>query len=334
VHAVDVVPTIYELLGVDPPDVLRGYTQSPIEGESFATSFTDTGAAGRETQFYSMLGMRALYSRGWLATTLHPPISGWSHFEHDVWELYDMRTDRSQMHDVAAEHPDLLEELKGLWFYNAGIYKGLPLDDRTPLEILASPRPQPSKPRSRYVYYPGTAEIPESVGVNIRRRSYTIAAGVTIDGPEAQGVLFSHGGVAGGHSLYVKDGRLHYVYNWLGERVQTVSSPEPLSSGPHVLTAEFKKTGEDADTLSAIGTLTLYVDTESVADGEILTQPGQFSLVGDGICVGRDGGSAVSPDYSGQFPFSGGTIERVIVDVSGQHYVDHEKEVLAYIARD
>ena len=333
-HAVDVVPTIYELLGIEPPAELKGYTQSPIEGESFAASFTDPEAPGRETQFFSMLGMRAIYHQGWLATTLHPPISGWSHFEHDVWELYDLRTDRTQLRDLAAEQPDRLEELKGLWFYNAGVYKGLPLDDRTALEIISSPRPQPSEPRGRYVYYPDCAEVPESVAVNVRRRSYTIAAGVTIDQAEAHGVLFAHGGVAGGHSLYLKDGRLHYVYSWLGERVQTVQAADPVTPGAHVLTAEFVKTGDDPATMSATGTLTLYVDTVAVADAEIMTQPGMFSLVGDGLCVGRDSGSAVSPEYRAPFPFVDGTIDRVIVDVSGDHFVDHEREVLAYIARD
>ena len=333
-HAVDIVPTLYDALGVEPPAVLKGYTQSAIEGESFAASFADAAAAGRATQFYSMLGMRALYHEGWLATTLHPPISGWSNFEHDVWELYDLRSDRSQTRDIAAQHPDRLEELKGLWWYYAGVYKGLPLDDRSALEILNSPRPQPSEPRDRYVYYPDTAEIPEAVGVNIRRRSYTIAAGVDIDGPDAQGVLFAHGGVAGGHALYVKDGHLHYVYNWLGERVQTITSATPIPAGTHVFSAAFEKTGDEAATMSAVGTLTLYVDTEPVGDGEITTQPGMFSLVGDGLCVGRDSGSAVTPDYAAPFAFSGGTIDRVVIDVSGDHYVDHEKEVLAYIMRD
>jgi|tagenome__1003787_1003787.scaffolds.fasta_scaffold20957455_1 arylsulfatase A-like enzyme len=333
-HAVDVVPTLYELLGIDPPAVLRGYTQSPIEGDSFAASFADAAVPGRETQFYSMLGMRALYHDGWLATTLHPPLSGWSNFDRDVWELYDLRTDRSQMHDVAAEHPARLEELKGLWFYYAGVYKGLPLDDRSALEIMSSPRPQPSEPRDRYVYYADCADVPESVAVNVRRRSYTIAAGVTIDQAEAHGVVFAHGGVAGGHSLYLKDGRLHYVYNWLGERIQSVSAPDPIAPGAHVLTAEFSKTGDDPATKSATGTLTLYVDTVAVADAEIMTQPGTFSLVGDGLCVGRDSGSAVSADYRAPFPFVDGAIERVIVDVSGDHFVDHEQQVLAYIARD
>lgn len=333
VHAVDIVPTLYELLDIEPPGVLNGWTQSCIEGRSFAGSFTDPQALGRQSQFYSMLGMRALYYEGWLATALHPPLSGWSNFDKDVWELYDLRADRTQLHNLADEKPALLEELKGLWFYNAGVYRGLPLDDRTPVEILASPRPQPGEPRSRYVYYPDSADVPESVAVNIRRRSYTIAAAVTIDTPEAEGVLFAHGGVGGGHSLFIKEGLLHYVYNWLGERIQTISASEPIPAGTHVLTAEFQKTGDDPVTHSAVGALTLYVDTDAVAAAEIITQPGTFSLTGDGLCVGRDSGSAVA-DYRAPFPFVGGVIARVIIDVSGERYVDHEKEVLAFIARD
>jgi arylsulfatase A-like enzyme len=334
VHAVDIVPTLYDLLGVESPPVLKGYTQSPIEGESFAASFTDPGAPERETQFYSMLGMRALYHQGWLANTLHPPLSGWSSFERDVWELYDLRHDRAQTRNVAAEQPELLEQLKGLWFYYAGVYKGLPLDDRSALEIISSPRPQPTEPRERYVYYPDTSDVPESVAVNVRRRSYTIAAGATLDSAEAEGVLFAHGGVAGGHALYLQGGRLHYVYNWLGERIQKVSSEDEVTSGKHVFTAEFRKTGDDEATGSAVGTLTLYVDEGEVGSLEITTQPGFFALTGDGLSVGRDSASPVSPDYAAPFAFTGGTIDRVVVDVSGDHYVDHEKEVLAYLARD
>ncbi|HEY7661296.1 MAG TPA: arylsulfatase [Actinomycetota bacterium] len=334
VHAVDIVPTLYDLLGIEPPDVLKGYTQSPIEGESFAPSLSDPEAPERRTQFYSMLGMRAIYHEGWLANTLHPPLSGWGNFDEDRWELYHLSEDRTQTRNVASEHPELLERLKGLWFYNAGVYKGLPLDDRTAVEILTSERPTPSEPRNRYIYYPHTADVPESVAVNVRRRSYTIAAGVTIDSDEAEGVLFAHGGTAGGHSLFVKDRRLHYVYNWLGERVQSVSSDRDVTSGTHVLSVEFQKTGDDESTGSAAGTVTLYVDNEPVGKGEILTQPGMFALTGDGLCVGRDSASPVSPDYTAPFEFTGGTIDRVVVDVSGDHYLDHEKEVLAYLARD
>ena len=140
----------------------------------------------------------------------------------DVWELYDLRSDRSQIHNVAAEHPDRLEQLKGLWFYYAGVYKGLPLDDRTALEIISSPRPAARASRAAATcYYPGNADVPESVAVehppalvHDRRRRDDRRA------PTPQGVLFAHGGVAGGHASTSRTATLHYVYNWLGERLQ------------------------------------------------------------------------------------------------------------------
>lgn len=333
VHAVDVVPTLYEMLGIEPPDVLKGYTQSPIEGGSFAASFEDPAAPGRESQFYSMLGQRSIYHQGWLANTLHPPISGWANFDHDIWELYHLEEDRAQMHNVADLNPDLLTQLKGLWFYYAGIYHGIPLDDRSALEILSTPRPQPSKPRNRYIYYPDCAGVPESVAVNIRRRSYTIAAAVVIDSPAAEGVLVAQGGVGGGHSLFIKDRKLHYVYNWLGDDIQKISSDVTIPEGRHVFTIEFEKTGEDEPSLSALGTLALYIDMKEAGRAQVKTQPGFFGL-GTNLCVGRDSGSPVSPDYKAPFTFTGGAIDRVVIDVSGEHYVDYEKEVTAWLMRD
>jgi arylsulfatase A-like enzyme len=333
IHAVDIVPTIYDLLGIDPPEVLKGYTQSPIEGESFRRTIDDPSAPERETQFYSMLGQRAIYHQGWLANTVHPPLSGWGNYATDVWELYNLKEDRAQMNNVADQHPDKLELLKGLWSFAAGVYNGLPLDDRTALEIFSVPRPQPSKPRDRYIYYPNTAVVPESVAVNAHGRSYGIAAGVVVDTIDAEGSLFAHGHLLGGHSLYIKDKRLHYVYNWLGEDIQKVTSNVEISTGRHVFTAGFNKTGEDPQTRSALGTLTLFIDTEQVGQAEIKTQPGSFGF-GGGLCIGRDPGSPVSPDYTSPFTFTGGTIERVVVDVAGKPYIDYEKEVMAWILRD
>ena len=333
IHAVDVVPTIYELLEVRPPDVLKGFTQNPIEGESFAAVLSDDGAPGRKTQFFSMLGQRAIYDDGWLANTMHPPLSGWGHFEADKWELYHLAEDRTQLHDLADQEPERLERLKGLWFYWAGKLNGLPLDDRTAREQLGKERPQPAAPRDRYVYYPDTSEVPEAVAVNIRRRSFTVAAAVDL-AEGAEGALFVQGGVGGGHALYIQDGRLHYVYNWLGDKRQEVSADDALPPGRHVLSAEFAKTGDDEATSSATGTLTLYVDDDAVGSGEIMTQPGMFALAGDGLAVGRDSGSPVTHAYAPPFAFTGGTIERVVVDVSGDHFVDHEMEVIAWLARD
>jgi hypothetical protein len=190
-----------------------------------------------------------------------------------------------------------------------------------------------SKPRDRYIYYPDCAEVPESAAVNIRNRSYAIAADVDIQTPEAGGVLFSHGCKFGGHSLYIKDRKLKYVYNFCGIVEQMVESEKAAPTGEHILSAVFEKEGDE---MPAHGTLTLYIDDEAVGSAEIKTQPGNFSLVGEGLNVGRDGGEPVTDDYPGARPwaFTGGTIRQVIVDVSGEHYVDLEKEAVALMARE
>ena len=186
----------------------------------------------KETGFFSMLGSRALWHNGWKAVSVHPTIAGWGNFDQDRWELYDTRVDPTECHDLAAEHPDKLQELINLWFHSAGLYNGLPLMDRTAVEVLADPtRPQMAPPRDRYVYYPGAAEVPETAAVNVRNRSYTIAVDVELEPTTPAGVLFSHGARFGGHALYVKDGTLRYVYNFVGSNEQIVTSTQRLPTG-------------------------------------------------------------------------------------------------------
>ncbi len=137
-----------------------------------------------------MLGMRSLYHEGWLATALHPTFSGWGNYHKDVWELYHLAEDRAQTHNLAQQYPQKLQELIGLWFYNAGLYNGYPIDDRTAMEQFNRERPTSGKQRNRYIYYPQTAEIPERVAVAVKGRSYAIAAQMTIESAEAEGVIF------------------------------------------------------------------------------------------------------------------------------------------------
>jgi arylsulfatase len=335
VHAVDVVPTVYELLGITPPDTINGFAQRPIEGESFAASLTDPDAPGKSTQFYAMLGQRALYEDGWLAATLHPPLSGWGKFDQDVWELYDVSKDRSQSRNVAADEPERLAAMISRWFEIAEEYNGLPLDDRTALEQTLADRPSGASKRDRYVYYPDCAAVPEQSAVSIPGRSYTIAIGVEA-GADAEGVLFAHGGVAGGHSLYVQGHRVTYAFNWLGTSLQAITADRDLAPGQHVVTAEFQATGRNDDPAmpGARGTLTLYIDGDVVGSGEIVTQPGLFCAVGDGLCVGRDDASPVTPAYTAPYRFTGGRIDKAVVDVSGDRYVDHEAEVRGWFLLD
>ena len=231
------------------------------------------------------------------------------------------------------EQPEKLQELIQLWWAQAGQYGALPLENRNALEILTTDRPQLTKPRSRYVYYPGIAEVPESVAPNIRNRSYTVGVQVTIDSQDAHGVLFAHGSRFGGHALYIKDGKLKYVYNFVGDHEKIVESTEPLPTGRMVLSASFEREG---DTMPAEGTLTLHAGDKTVGQGRIRTQPGKFSIAGEGLNIGKDAGEPVTADYPGQapWPFTGGTIHRAAVDVSGQPFVDLAAEVRMAFMRD
>jgi arylsulfatase len=334
-HATDVVPTLYHLLEVALPDVVKGYPQIPLEGVSFQSTFAAADVpTPKEEAFFSMLGSRAVWHRGWKAVSVHPTIAGWGNFDQDRWELFHVDEDPTETRDLAAEHPGRLRDMVNRWFHLAGMYRGLPLEDRTAVEILADPtRPQVAPPRDRYVYWADTAEVPEAAAVNIRNRSYGIAAEVDVASEDAEGVLFSHGSAFGGHALYVKDRRLVYVYNFVGSRVQTVRSDREIPTGKVVLGASFAREG---DGMPPAGTLTLFIDDAAVGSGSIITQPGNFSLVGEGLNVGKDPASPVTGDYPGPSPhaFAGGTIAQVVVDVSGEHYVDLESEARMMMKRE
>lgn len=208
----------------------------------------------------------------------------------------------------------------------------LPLDDRGPTEILTIERPQSEPPRNRYVYRPGTAPVPEGVAVNIRGRNYKIVADVDIT-EDVQGVIFAHGSRFGGHALFIKDRKLHYIYNFLGIKPEQEFISEELSAGEHTLGMEFVRESE-GDHGESLGTTSLYVDDKVAAKGPMKAQTGKFTLAGDGLCVGYDSGDNVSQHYKNPGTFTGGTILGVAVDVSEESYLDLEREAAAAFARD
>lgn len=327
-HSVDIVPTLLEAIGIEMPEVYNGVKQQPLSGVSMLYSFDaePNDPTQKKIQYYSMFGTRGIWKDGWKAVALHAPISGKGNFDKDEWELYHVEVDRSESNNLAAEYPEKLQELIDAWFVEAEINKVLPLDDRTPAELAVLERPTEEAIRDSYIYYPNTAPVPEGAAVNIRGRNFKILANVEITDANASGVLFAHGSRFGGHSLFIKDKKLYYVYNFLGIKPEQVFiSNITLKPGKYTLGMEFIKesVGEYGEPL---GNMKLYIDDKVVAEGPMRTQPAKFTLSGDGLCVGYDSGDNVSNLYKSPGTFKGGIIQGVGVTVSGEPYLNAEAE--------
>ncbi|WP_250030235.1 arylsulfatase [Paractinoplanes maris] len=334
-HAVDIVPTILECCGVEFPSTVLGYEQTPLPGVSMKYSFDAADApTTKQVQYYEMLGSRGLWSDGWKAVAEHGPMIGRGDFENDNWQLFHTDEDRSEAHDLAATHPDKVRELVDLWYAEAGKYDVLPLDDRTVAELVAAQPEALVPPGGTYAYYPGTLEVPEFAAANTRGRSFKILADVDITDPDAHGVIFAQGARFGGHALFLKDRRLWYVYNFIGiPPEQQLISARELEPGRQVLGMEFvkEKVGERHETH---GGAKLYVGDQVVAEGPLRTQPGHFAIAGEGLSIGRDSGDSVSKEYTPQFPFTGGRIVKVEVNIADDVYIDVERAFAAAMARD
>ena len=332
-HSTDVVSTILDVTGLEMPTVYRGVDQYPLNGVSMRYSFDKAEApTQKKRQYYTMLGTRGIWQDGWKASAIHAPISGKGNFDKDVWELYHVDADRAESKNLAKEHPEKLKELIDAWFEEADANFVLPLDDRTAVEQLGNVRPQAEPPRSRYIYYPDTAPVPEGAAVNVRGRSYKILADVEVT-KDTEGVIFAHGSRFGGHTLFIKDGKLNYVYNFLGIKPEQTFTSDKLEPGKRTLGVEFIREGAGEHGEST-GTAKLYVDEKVVAEGPMRAQVGKFTLSGDGLCVGFDSADPVSRSYPPGFPFKGGTILGVGVDIGEDQYLDLEREAAAAFARD
>lgn len=348
-HAIDMVPTVLDALGIAAPTQIRGVTQSPIEGVSFAHTFDDAQAPSHHhTQYFEMMAHRAIYHDGWRAVC---PVPGPSFAEAGVgfgelvideaklreldaggWELYHVDADFSETKNLAAENRPKLIELIATWYAEAGKYKVLPLDGRGTAR-LAEERPQLAKARERYVYRPGTSSIPHYAAPPLLNRPHSITAKVDMQ-DDTEGVLVAQGGAVGGYSLYVQDKKLHYAYNYLGVEEFHVATDTDLPRGKHELRFEFEPTAKPdmRHGKGAPGKAQLYVDGKLAAESELpVTIPITIGI-SEGLTCGRDEGSVVTKAYAGPFSFTG-QLEEVAFDVSGELIEDHEaamRQVMAH----
>ncbi len=347
-HIVDMVPTILDVLDLDAPSTIRGVTQSPIHGVSFAESLTDAGAPSRHrTQYFEMLGHRAIYHDGWRAVCPWPgpsfaeagmpfgqPISSdtLTKLDAEGWELYHVDEDFAENHNVADEHRDRLIALIGTWYVEAGKYDVLPVDG-SGLARMVADKPLVAPPRDRYVYFPNTQSVPFFAAPRVLNRPYSMTAEVQIAESGAEGVLLCQGSAAGGYSFFLKDGLLCYVHNYVGRELFAVSSDKSVGPGNHELRFEFEPTGE-MDLLQghgAPGRLQLYVDGALVGELDVpYTTPIAFNP--GALTCGANPGSAITPDYRAPFAFTG-RLNRVTVDVSGELIKDDEAEMRLHLMR-
>ena len=318
-HVIDVAPTILEVAGLPQPVFVNGVQQHPIEGVSMAYSFDDaTAAEHRETQYFEMAGNRGIYHKGWTAVTRHrtPWLTGHVEllaFDDDVWELYDTTKDWTQSKDLAKENPQKLHELQRLWLIEAVKYNVLPLDDR--FAERANPdiagRPQLIK-GSRQLLFGGMGRLTESSIVNYKNKSHSVTAEVVVPPSGAEGVIAAVGGIIGGWSLYAKDGKPKYHYNFYGVHRYTVEGTSQIPPGTHQVRMEFKY---DGGGLARGGTVTLFVDGKKVGEGRVeQTEPMVFSA-DETFDVGFQAGSPSSPDYGPRGNRFSGEVNWVEIDI-------------------
>ncbi len=349
-HAIDMVPTVLDAIGVDPPVTIRGVSQAPLEGVSFTHTFDDADAAtNHTTQYFEMFGHRSIYQDGWRAVCPWPAASFTEaaqagrglgdpitpevleQLDGDGWELYDLTTDPTESHNVAADQPDKVRALRDVWWDEAAKYKVLPLDGSMQLR-LATERPQTSQPRDRFVYYPHGAVVPAFAAPQVYNRPWSVEADVELAGGD-NGVLVAQGGDAGGYSFHLIDGRPRFVYNYGGRDQFEVLAPDPVGAGRHAVRFEFEPTGPPDLTVGkgSPGRGQLYVDGTLVATTDFpVTTPLLFEL--EGLSCGYDFGAPAADGYEPPFTFTA-TIHSVTYDLSGDLITDTDAELARLMAQ-
>jgi len=317
-HVIDIAPTVLEAASLPEPKSVNGTVQVPIQGTSIVYTFDDAKAPSRHTtQYFEMFGNRAIYHDGWMARVVHKYPWGaqpLARLADDQWELYDTRGDFSLANDVAAANPDKLKELQALFLKEAIANRVLPMDDRVIERANAAiaGRPDLMEGRTSLTLHSGMKDMSENVFLNVKNKSVTIVADVEVPAGGGEGVILAQGGRFGGWSLYLKDGKPTYAYNYLGLQRSAVAAQDPLPAGKSTVRFEF---AYDGGGLGKGGVGTLYVDDKQVGTSRIPVTQAMIYSADETADVGIDGATPVVEDYSTPRGKFSGTIDKVTVSV-------------------
>lgn len=317
-HVTDLGPTVMEAAGLPFPNTVNGAVQKPFEGVSMVYSFNDAKAEDRhKTQYFEMFGNRAIYHEGWVAAAKHR--TPWAAapdgpFAKDKWELYNVAEDFSQANDLAASHPDKLQAMKELLMREGVLHNVLPLDDRVfeRFNAAIAGRPDLMGDRKSITVYEGMTGITENTFLNVKNVSHTITAEVEIPQGGGEGVILCQGGRFAGWSLYMNDGKVSYVHNWMDKKHYTVTSPGTIPAGKATIRYEFDYDGGDP---GSGGNGTLSVNGKQVAKGRIeKTVPFLFSA-DETVDVGMDNATPVTGEYKERDNKFTGRIGKITVEL-------------------
>jgi arylsulfatase len=338
-HVIDVAPTVLEAAGIPAPTIVNSVQQAPLEGVSMVYSFNDANAAERhELQYFEMFCNRGIYHKGWSAVTRHSTpwvaIAKLPAFDDDVWELYDGSKDWSQAHDLAREMPEKLHELQRLWLIEATKYNVLPLDDRRVERFNAdlAGRPQLVKGNSQLLFS-GMGRLSENSVLVMKNKSFSITAELEVPSKGAEGVIIHQGGAFGGMSLYAKNGKAKFAYNFFGLQTFTIEASQPIPAGKHQVRMEF---AYDGGGLAKGGNVSLYYDGKKVGEGRVeRTVPMAFSA-DETTDLGRDTATPVSSDYTRSTSVFNGKVHWVQIDLgkdTHDHFITPEERLNVAMAR-
>ena len=331
-HVIDVAPTILEAAGLPHPTFVHGVQQQPIEGTSMLYSFNDGDAPEEhDTQYFEMFGNRGIYHKGWTAVTKHK--TPWElvggtmpALDDDVWELYDTTKDWTQANDLSKEMPDKLHDLQRLWLIEAVKHNVLPIDDRSGERLNPEIAGRPELiTGSTQILFPGMVRLTDHAIINTKNKSHSVTAEIVVPKSGVEGVIIAQGGNFGGWAFYAKDGKLKYVYNFLGLDTYEVEAPDALPAGELQVQMAFEY---DGGGLGKGGTASLYINGDKVADTRVEhTHPMIFSADST-ASVAEKAGAPISDDFDrfGKHSFTG-TVKWVTVavgDDSQDHLLDKE----------